>query len=432
MKSPKWSEQKRAKGPSKLGYEGVPKFSLEERENRWEALRQKMYCNKLDVLLLYGTDAGLGRGMTSFRYVTQCADAHGGWAIFPVKGDVTVLMGPEHMHLPYMPWHAMQSWVTDISNNLSPARLAEELKNRGYEKARIGVVSCESTQVSGDPLPYATYTNLKKAMPDAEFVDANGLILEMRMFKSREEIGMLREAGKIAGKKVQAMIDSLKVGNTEADMFAKMIEADLRGGAEICPFLLLNTGNVLEDDPGYKYLLHGAMAAASPVTRPFRDGDIALCEFHTRYGGYMAGVEFTCFLGDPPKPLVTLHETAMEIIGNVEKTLKPGVTCGQIWDVMNEPVARRNLDYMELGFHGHGMGSPEIPYGAYNILDDPGMTVVKDWRFRPGQVICLNIDIHDPAWRIDVGVMFGIMLLVTENGCEILADIPREFAVNKA
>jgi len=38
-------------------------------------------------------------------------------------------------------------------------------------------------------------------------------------------------------------------------------------------------------------------------------------------------------------------------------------------------------------------------------------------------VFGINIDIHDPAWRKDVGVMYGDTVLVTSNGPECLVGV---------
>jgi hypothetical protein len=37
-----------------------------------------------------------------------------------------------------------------------------------------------------------------------------------------------------------------------------------------------------------------------------------------------------------------------------------------------------------------------------------------------------NIDIHDPAWRTDVGLMFGDTVVVTANGPRSLINTPRD------
>ena len=45
-------------------------------------------------------------------------------------------------------------------------------------------------------------------------------------------------------------------------------------------------------------------------------------------------------------------------------------------------------------------------------------------------VFGLNIDLHDPAWRRDVGVMLGDMVAVTPGGVEYMCQIPLDvFAV---
>ncbi|MDR3296488.1 MAG: Xaa-Pro peptidase family protein [Clostridiales Family XIII bacterium] len=434
MNTPRWYESKREKEMSRQDLGFVPKFSVQERDRRWNELRKKMSAQGLDALLFYGSDIGYNRGMVNFRYITHFADIHGGWALFPALGECTVFSGPVHMTIPYSKYAAIQDWVTDIRPNGGVPAVAKELKERGLDKGRLGIVSFGSTGVSSDAFPHQSHEQLLKLLPEAEFEDANALLTEMRMIKSKEEIDFLYKAGAIARKKVEAMIRTVKTGNTEADVFAEMLSADIKNGAEPLGFLLLSTGNVLEADPGYRFLVHGISQPASPSMRKLRDGDVAICEFHTSYGGYLAGVEFSVFLGTPPQELVNIQAACMEAIQAGVETIRPGSTPREAWKAIRGPVEKRGYDFCELGFHGHGMASPEYPLSVYREEDGGVMSGIKiaDIPFEEDMVICLNIDVHDPGWRKDVGLMYGDMLHVTKEGTKKMVNLPAEFIVNES
>ena len=57
-----------------------------------------------------------------------------------------------------------------------------------------------------------------------------------------------------------------------------------------------------------------------------------------------------------------------------------------------------------------------------HILYNP-REAIGDVRLRDDMVFGLNCDLHDPAWRRDVGVMLGDMVRVTPDGAEYLSLI---------
>ena len=95
------------------------------------------------------------------------------------------------------------------------------------------------------------------------------------------------------------------------------------------------------------------------------------------------------------------------------------------------------MDYIELGFHGHGLSSPELPRMAMypsEKLKTKGESGpfygLASTEIKENMVIATNIDIHDPTWRKDVGIMGpGDTIWVTESGPVKLIGIPLEFTI---
>lgn len=432
MNTPLWHDLPREKGVTQMEFGDVPVLSLDERDRRWNELRRKMYIRHIDALILYGNDTGYGRANTNFRYITHFCDAHGGWGIFPLKGECTIMSGPRHMHVPYSRHRALQNWVTDIRPDYGINYLIGEIKARGLDKSRLAIVSCSATSVSSDIMPHAPIEKLQKELPHVELVDGNPMLAEMRLIKSQEELSFLYKAAGLARKKVDAMISGMQVGRTEADIYADMISADIRNGGEPQLFLLMATGNVYEEDAGYKCMLHGCAQPGSPTMRKLRDGDLAICEFHSQYGGYMAGCEFSVFLGTPPKELCEIQKACIESMDRAIEAIKPGATLREAWTAIRKPVVDRGMDFLELGFHGHGLSSPEFPNGCVYREEDAPSAIIGDVPFKEDMIVCLNIDVHDPNWRKDFGLMYGDMLHITKDGAKPLINFPREFICNKA
>ena len=345
----------------------------------------------------------------------------------PLEGEPVVFNGPAHMQAPYSIYRSLQDWVQDIRADSGTGGVVEYIKQKGFDRGNIGVVAY-GTHNTAHTLPYYSFVSLTKALPNASLSDETPIINEMRTIKSPEEIGFLDKASQIARKKVDAMIRATRPGATEADICAQMIAADISNGGEPQTFNLLTSDNVFEDDPGYKHLLHGSEQPGSPTMRPIRNGDLIITEFHTVYGGYMAATEFSVFVGEPPRELVEIHRACIESLKAAEHIMKPGNTMQQVWEAMREPAERRGFDFVELGFHAHGLGSPEFP----SCVRRPGGRTssgrsIGGMPLQENMVLGTNINVHNPNWRKDVGLQIGDMFHITSDGPRRMVGIPTDF-----
>lgn len=402
----------------------TPQLSLEERDRRWQAIRRDMATKGVDCLIIWGNTISQGLAMANVRYVTQVGSWHGGLALFPLHGEVTLFCSPPHMNMPYNAYLAAQDWVRDI-RPYSMAAIVKEIEDRGFGSGRLGVVSYGNV-VAGNNLTHHDYMALTKALPEATFADVSGTIEDLRRVKSPEEIGMLEQSGRIARKVVDSMIRTAAEGVGEHELYAAMIHTQLLEGAEPNIFILMSSGPV-EGNGFVRRLVHGNDQPLCPVRRRLGRGDLVICEFHVSYGGYLSGVEFSVFVGPPPPEIVDLHHVAVECLNAAVEYCRPGVTVHQLASAIRAPVLRSGLDYLELGFHNHGLSSADFP----TIVYKPGMGAmggdnVPDFALQENMVLGTNIDIHNPRWKTDVGVMLGDTIQVTPDGGRRLVGIPLE------
>ena len=406
----------------------LPQLSVAERDRRWSATRERMAAKGLDCLVVWGNTISQGLGMTNVRYLTQVGSWHGGVALFPLAGEVTLFSAPRHMSLPYNGYLAAQDWIQDI-RPFSMKAIVEEIKARGFERGRVGVVSYGNV-VAGNNLTYHDYLDLQAGLRDATFTDESEMVEELRRTKSPEEIAMLEKSGAIARKVVDTMIQTAAPGVRENELYAAMIRTQLVEGAEPNIFILMSSGPLGTNGDLKRRLLHGNDQPLCPSQRPLERGDLVICEFHVSYGGYLSAVEFTVAVGKPPQELRDLHAAAVECLQAAVEKCCPGTTVHQLAAAMRAPVARRGLDYIELGFHNHGLSSADFPTIVYKPgwgrMAGDGM---PDFALEEHMVLGTNIDIYNPHWRGDVGVMLGDTLHVTSSGGRRLVGIPLELPV---
>ncbi len=230
------------------------------------------------------------------------------------------------------------------------------LKEMGLERGRIGTVGYGSA-LNSESIPYNSYAQLLRGLPHAQISNQTSLLEELRLIKSPAEIRMLERSGEIALQCVEALIESAHAGARECEVWAEMMRVQVAKGGEPHVFNWLSSGSVVDDSPHPKRLLHGNPPPAAPTTRALQRGDLVVGEFHASYGGYLTAVEFSSFVGDPPKPLVALHRVAVECLERALELFRPGVSLRQVVEGMRQPVEQAGMDYIELGFHGHGLAS---------------------------------------------------------------------------
>lgn len=417
--------------PTKELMKYLPQLSLAERDRRWASARQLMATAGIDVLLLIGHDIFWDMGMVNLRYLTQVGSKMGANALFFMDEDPVVwntnmphVQRPTNIHL------STQEWVRDIRLGEGMPGVAAELRAHGYEKARIGVVAFSSAIMTIPTILHGEMVALERELPNATFVQAGWLLEQLRLIKSEEEIAMLAKAGEVARKTVSAMIESARPGVTEAELYAEMVKTQIVNGAEPVIFNLLASGPVEHPPSEIWHLVHGAEQPAIPTRRPLRRGDVVITEFHTHYGGYLAATEFSLYIGDrAPSQLKDIHKVCVEALQSTLLAMRPGVTLQEVWEAVRRPAEKAGMDFVELGFHGHGMVSPEFPTVVYRPgYGPPSMngSRIGKLEIQEGMVFGNNIDIFDPRWKPDVGCMFGDMVVVRKKGAEQLVHVPLE------
>ena len=220
-------------------------------------------------------------------------------------------------------------------------------------------------------------------------------------------------------------------GVPEAVVYAEMIKTQIANGGEPNIFNLFASGPVEHPTKELWHLLHGCEQPLTPTMRPLADGDIIITEWHTKYGGYRCHTEYSLYIGkNPPKQLVNIWNVSVECLQASKEALVAGRTIREAVEIIRAPANKAGLDWVELGFHAMGTASPEFPtviyaegYGASTLNGDRiGNMVLEE-----GMTFGNNVDLHDSAWKPDVGCMLSDFMVVRPKQAECLIGTPLEF-----
>jgi Xaa-Pro aminopeptidase len=416
--------------PTRVPSKHVPQLSTKERDRRWDRARKAMLMAGYDALVFLGNDIYWGMGMANMRYMFQVDSQLGAEGLFPLSGEPAVWNGVPHMNRPANPYLSLNTWMTDFRTRGGMAAVADELRSRGLERAKLGLVGFSSTIQTTPTLLHQDVLNLKKLLPDADFGDASHLLQDMRMVKSEEEIEILRGAGRIARKVVDAMIEAARPGVPEALVYAEMIKTQIANGGEPNIFNLFSSGPVEHPRNELWHMLHGSEQPIAPTMRPLAEGDLIATEWHTKYGGYRCHTEFSVYLGrKAPKELLNIWNVSVECLEASKEALVAGRTIGESLEIIRKPAVRAGLDWVELGYHAMGTASPEFPTVVYaegygsNTLNGHR---IMDMVLEEGMCFGNNIDLHDSRWKPDVGTMLSDFMVVRPKQAECLIGTPTE------
>ncbi len=408
----------------------MPQLSLVERDRRWDGLRKKMVLSGLDALVFLGNDIYWGMGMANMRYVLQVDSQIGADALFFMDEAPIVWNSLPHMNRPTNMYYSLQDWVEDFRPRGGLRPIVQELESRGLASSRIGLVGFTSTVQVTPSFLHDDITGFESLLPRASFVDATPLVQEMRMVKSEEEIDMLRGAGRVARKVIDAMIETAAPGVPDAAVYAAMIHAQIANGGEPNIFNLFAAGPIDHPSTDLWHLLHGCEQPLTPSMRPLQENDLIVSEWHTKYGGYRCHTEFTCYVGKrAPAELHRIWDVSWQCLEASKKALVAGNTLREAWQIIRAPAKEAGLDWVELGFHAMGTASPEFPTIVYEEgygRRHNGGAKIADLELVEGMCFGNNIDLHDSKWRPDVGCMLADFMVVREGEAECLIGTPRE------
>ena len=331
-----------------------PKISKGEFERRISKIRIYLEQNNIDAILIYGDEYR----KENLRYVSNY------WPIFERgamllgrNGEPIVLCAPEGQKVA----EEMSIW-SDI--RLSPdflcvtvpdeidyplacytsfSSLAEELReNTKLEK--IGIVGLDA--MSAD-----LYEKIRDGF-QAEIVNCNTLLYELRREKSAEEVACLREAARIADAGFKAMMQSELIGKTELEA-AGIAEAAARAeGAEHIIFQIYGSGERTHRIVG------------RPSSKVIEDGDMIMCALAVQYEGYVATCEMPFAVGDYSQETKYVIDVLVRALKKGKPYLKAGVPMKKFVQAVKSVFEDEGLSEYEVypPLHGIGCAEAESPY----------------------------------------------------------------------
>jgi Xaa-Pro dipeptidase len=237
---------------------------------------------------------------------------------------------------------------------------------------------------------------MKRALPRARFKDASGLVENIRITLSEQEVAYFRRAAEMTNIGFDKGLERIGPGMFPYEVIGEMQKAVYQAGqsdVEV-PKMWIWAG----PQGGYMH--------DTAVNRKMNQGDLATVEVWGTECQYLAGAQGTVYLGEEPRPgMVDEQKLVADMYLAAKGALKPGANSGDTYRAANRVYrAAKGEDYWRRV--GANMG---LTFGPV----DMGMT--GNFEIEPWTPFILQIVEVEPFL-----VTCCSTLMVNESGCEEL------------
>lgn len=337
---------------------GLPKFSLKERERRWERVRELMREAGLDVIIGFPNQSHWDQFQADIRYLTHIGGHQTEVAlVFPEAGEVTAFVrGANEVEW----WSIAQDWVKDIraTRRTWGEPVIERLGELKLDASRIGVSGLEGLlRAPEGTVVTGMLEKVKRAFPKARFQNATELLQEARSVKGEEEVAFVERAAAILDRVVEAILAKARPGVSENEIVGTIWYTIIANGGD------------------YPSMTHWGAGAGVPWAcriaphRKLQGGDMINTELEAKYGGYIAQTVQAACLGKIPPELARSFEISVQIFDELVKYMKPGVTFREVVTLYQKRV--RESGHLPKGMllHGRGVGEDRPQVTGETRLD---------------------------------------------------------------
>lgn len=346
-----------------------------------QKLRKALEANELDAILItspinrryisgFTGSAGSvivstndARFITDFRYTEQAGTEAKGFKVIEHK----------------------QGMGLEIKNQLKEMNV----KRLGFEK---------------DHTTYGQFEAYKETF-EAELVPVSGLVEEIRIIKTVEELGIMKKAAKIADDAYIHIQGFIKPGVKEIDVSNELEFFMRKQGADSSSFDTIVAS-------GYRSAMPHGVASEKEI----QSGELVTLDYGALYHGYCSDITRTVAVGEISDELRNIFDIVLEANLRGVKEIKPGMTGKEA-----DATTRNYITEMGYGEHfghstGHGLGM--------EVHEAPGLSLRSSQKLEPGMVVTVEPGIYVAGVG---GCRIEDDIVITETGNERLTFSTKEF-----
>ncbi len=300
--------------------------------------------------------------ITDFRYTEQASSQASGFDIVEHKGGI----------------------AKEVSKLVSE----NNVKRLGFEK---------------DYTTYSEYLSYQESF-SAELVPVSGWIEELRMFKTPDELEVMKKAAKIADDAFSHIQNYIKPGVPEIEISNELEFFMRRQGATSSSFDTIVAS-------GHRSALPHGVASDKKIA----SGELVTLDFGALYNGYCSDITRTVAVGEISVELKQIYDIVLEANLRGVKGTRPGITGKEADSLTRDYISEKGYGEQFGHSTGHGLG--------LEVHESPGLSYRSDIILKPGMVVTVEPGIYVQGLG---GCRIEDDIVITDTGNERLTFAPKE------
>lgn len=230
-----------------------------------------------------------------------------------------------------------------------------------------------------------------------------GIVSELRWIKEPAEVAAIRAAAALADDVMRRGWAAVREGLTERELKAELDYYMVSRGA---------------DGPSFEMIIASGPNSALPHApisdRAFTRGDLITFDLGCVVDGYCSDLTRTVALGPPTAEQQAIYRIVYEAQLAALAAIRPGAVGKDVDEVARAIIREAGHDE----HYGHGLG-----HGVgLAIHEGPRLSPNAEMALATGHVVTVEPGIYIPEWG---GVRIEDLVLVTEDGCEVLSAVEK-------
>ena len=239
---------------------------------------------------------------------------------------------------------------------------------------------------------------------NAELAPMDGVIEDLRMHKTPQEIEYARAACEITVRAYDRIQKDIRPGITEKELAANLSRYMVLEGADTMPY-----GNILISGARTS-LLHGI-----PSSKSVEYGDFVLMDYGCQFHGYMSDMTRTLVVGKATPKQREVYRLVKQMSADTEAYLRDGAISDEAY---RESVkAIENTEYLPYHYTGIGHG-----VGLF-VHEEPFLGPGRTRTIEKNTILTVEPGLYIPGWG---GVRIEDTVLVLKEGVENLTPATKE------
>lgn len=304
-------------------------------------------------------------------------------------------------------------FITDFRYTEQAEKEVEGFRIVQHEKSIIEEVAdqIEAMNVSAlgfekDQVSYGLY-ELYAEQVKAALKPVSGLVEQLRIIKTPEEIEVLKQAAKIADDAFEHIIQYIRPGITELDVSNELEFFMRKQGATSSSFSIIVAS-------GHRSALPHGVASDKVI----ESGDFVTLDYGALYNGYISDITRTVAVGEPSEKLKEIYAITLAAQELALEKIKGGMT-----GIEADRIAR---DYITAHGYGDAFGHSTGHGIGLEVHEAPGLSFKSETLLEPNMVVTVEPGIYLPQIG---GVRIEDDIIITENGNERLTFATKELLI---